>query len=205
MDPPGVGNALATIRDDELHRETHKSFKAYCEERWGFSRQHAYRLIEAAEVEKDVSPKGAEVSPRGDTLPPSGEKQMRSLSKLPKDQRAAAWADAVDGAGGKQPTAAQVGQVVQRYAADNEPYKEPSRGGKKEPPKPVKALTGAEREAFDARAQIKVWYEAVGRWLSNRPSIDNYRNKWPGPEGDRVVKAATELYEALRKWQRKIK
>lgn len=69
----------------------------------------------------------------------------------------------------------------------------------------IKALTGEEAEAFDAREQIKIWAETVGRWLSGQPSIDGYRAKYPGKEGDRVVKAATELYEAMKKWGQVIK
>lgn len=75
----------------------------------------------------------------------------------------------------------------------------------KKPGPPIKALEGAEREAWEARQQIKCWADTIGRWLSQSPSIDDYRAKWPGPKGDRAVKAATELYEALTLWQKGIK
>ena len=69
----------------------------------------------------------------------------------------------------------------------------------------IKALEGEEAEAFDARIQVGVWADTVGRWLQQLPSIDGYRKKYPGKEGDRVVKAATELYEALKHWGKVIK
>lgn len=62
-----VGQALARIRDGKLYRQTHKSFDAYCAEKCGFGRSHAYRLIEAAGV--------PEVSPTGDKI--DTERQAR--------------------------------------------------------------------------------------------------------------------------------
>lgn len=53
-----VGGALREIRDERLYLETHATFEAYCRERWGYSRAHGYRLIEAAEVAEIVSPVG---------------------------------------------------------------------------------------------------------------------------------------------------
>ena len=76
--------------------------------------------------------------------------------------------------------------------------------GKATPRKPIHA--GPENApAQYARQQIKIWADTIGRWLGQSPSIDEYRNKWPGPKGDRVVKAATELYEALKLWGKEIK
>jgi hypothetical protein len=47
-----VGNALAEIRDARLYRVDFTSFEAYCQEKWGFTKQHAYRLIKAAPIAK---------------------------------------------------------------------------------------------------------------------------------------------------------
>ena len=44
-----VGEALARIRDGRLYRESHKTFEAYCDERWGMSRPRAYQFIAAAD------------------------------------------------------------------------------------------------------------------------------------------------------------
>lgn len=43
-----AGEALATIRDERLYRLTHPTFEAYVQERWGFSRATAYRMIDTA-------------------------------------------------------------------------------------------------------------------------------------------------------------
>jgi hypothetical protein len=56
-----------------------------------------------------------------------------------------------------------------------------------------------------AKAQIKIWADTIGRWLTGPPSIDEYRKQFPGPKGDLVVKRASELCEALKNWQGAIK
>jgi hypothetical protein len=47
-----VGMALAEIRDSRLYRREYGGFEEYCRKKWGWTRQHAYRLIEAAPVGK---------------------------------------------------------------------------------------------------------------------------------------------------------
>jgi hypothetical protein len=47
-----VGLALAEIRDLRLYRREFSSFKEYCQKKWGWTKQHAYRLIEAAPIGK---------------------------------------------------------------------------------------------------------------------------------------------------------
>ena len=53
-----VGTALAEIRDARLYKADYKTFENYCVSKWGFKRAHAYRLIDAADVVKDLSPNG---------------------------------------------------------------------------------------------------------------------------------------------------
>ena len=47
--------ALQVIHDQRLYRKKYKSFKEYCKKEHGFGRSHGYRMIEAAEVVKEVS------------------------------------------------------------------------------------------------------------------------------------------------------
>lgn len=75
--------ALRTIRDSRLYRQTHATFEDYCRQRWGFSRQHAQRLIDFAEVAANLSPTG---------LPtPALERHARPLVLLTPDQQRRAW------------------------------------------------------------------------------------------------------------------
>ncbi len=75
------GKALKEIRDDRLYRELlFDTYEAYLKKRWDMSRSHAYRLIEASRVIKNLSP-------IGDILP-ENEAQLRPLVQLnPFDQR----------------------------------------------------------------------------------------------------------------------
>lgn len=104
-----VGQALAEIRDSRLYRESHKSFEAYCLDRWQFKRQRAYELIEASGVAERVS----EIS---DTLPK--ESHAAELAALPTEQQAEAWAEVTTET--DKPTAAKVREVVERRLPDKE-------------------------------------------------------------------------------------
>lgn len=53
-----VGNALLEIRDARLYRQEFGTFEDYCRERWGMSRIHAHRMIEAAAVTNNLLPIG---------------------------------------------------------------------------------------------------------------------------------------------------
>ena len=68
-----VGNALLTIRDQELYREQFRNFKDYCADRWGIGRAHAARLITGSKVATNLLTRenftnGAKMSPIGDNF-----------------------------------------------------------------------------------------------------------------------------------------
>ncbi len=135
-----VGEALIEIREHKLYREQYALFEDYCQERWGFSRYYAHRLEAAAEVAADIQvPKGdgatglsdtpfGEISrlaaehdpprpvsspPPPEPLPPlRNERQARPLSKLPREERHEAWAEAVKTAPRGKITAKHVESVV---------------------------------------------------------------------------------------------
>lgn len=103
-----VGQALTQIRDEKLHRVTHKTFELYCRERWDFGRIQAHRMIEANKVAKNVTASATKKTE------PKTEFQVRPLAALPESEQPAAWSEAVESAGGKQPTAKQVKEVVEK-------------------------------------------------------------------------------------------
>lgn len=84
-----VGTALAEIRDRRLYRETHPEFDSYCRERWGFNRQRAHQMIEAASVT-------VALSTTVDIPPPRIERQARELAKVEPEHRADTWRAVVD-------------------------------------------------------------------------------------------------------------
>jgi hypothetical protein len=56
-----VGTALAEIKRDKLYLVSHHNFEDYCRERWNLSTSHAYRQIEAAETQEELSPLGVKL------------------------------------------------------------------------------------------------------------------------------------------------
>lgn len=70
-----VGNAIREIRDERLYRESFATFEEYCQTKWGWSRVHAHRHIEAANT--------AELLPIGNR--PANEAQARELAPLAKE------------------------------------------------------------------------------------------------------------------------
>ena len=93
-----VGQALAIIRDNKLWKQGYGSFVEYVEERWGYGKSHAYRLIKAAE---DVEP--CQFSPVGEncqesSFVPGNERQAREIAKAGGEESQAEVAQAVTGA-----------------------------------------------------------------------------------------------------------
>jgi hypothetical protein len=90
------------------------SWKEYCEKEFQFSKQHAYRLLDFVETKNLLAGSHQLVTPER-------ESQTRPLAKLEPEEKAEAWARAVDDAGGKQPTAQQVACAVQIIEPEPEP------------------------------------------------------------------------------------
>ncbi len=88
-----VGLALAEIRDLRLYRREYSGFEEYCRKKWGWTKQHAYRLIEAAPVAKS-------------NLQVTSLNQARELAKVEPGQRAAVVQAIVDQ--GKMVTAKEI-------------------------------------------------------------------------------------------------
>ena len=53
-----VGQALMEIRNRRLYREQYETFEDYCRERWGWSKTHVNRQIDAAQVAMTLTPMG---------------------------------------------------------------------------------------------------------------------------------------------------
>lgn len=73
-----VGSALMEIRNSRLYRASHATFEDYCRQRWGMSRIHAHRMIEAETVATHLLPIGNI---------PATESVARPLASLPPEQQ----------------------------------------------------------------------------------------------------------------------
>lgn len=121
-----AGLRFEQIRDRRLYKSTHSSFEDYCLERWNLSKAYVNRIIAAADVVRSLrNPPKTKTLPSGkvETIvsevgknkpsEPVTVSQAVELRNIEADKRAAVFTKAVEQAGGKQPTAAQIKQVVQ--------------------------------------------------------------------------------------------
>jgi hypothetical protein len=130
-----VGNALLEIRDGHLYRSTHDRFDDYCRQRWGMSKTHANRLVQSAEVIEDLGPVSVKL--------PETERQARPLAKLPREERKAAWKEAVETA----PEGKVTTKHVEKVAAKAIPPKP------RPAPKPAPVVPEPPSEPADIAAQ----------------------------------------------------
>jgi hypothetical protein len=103
-----VGQALIEIRDRKLYRATHKTFEAYCQEKWSLTRPRAYQFMDASEVVQNLSTMVDKI--------PTNERQVRPLTKLPQTQQLEIWQKAIELAPNGIPT----GAIVQRLVEEQE-------------------------------------------------------------------------------------
>lgn len=103
-----VGHALLDIREGRLYRYEYRDFETYCQTRWGFSRQRASQIIQAAEVSKILDSGGGPV--------PMIESQARALHGMEPETAREVWQTVNEETGGK-PTAAALTELRRAYEA----------------------------------------------------------------------------------------
>ena len=104
-----AGQALKTLRDKRLYRETHTSFVSYVKDRFDFTRRAADYLISASEVVENLK---REPMVLGTNVLPTSERQCREIAKLPLQNQTNAWLTSVEKAGGKVPSGRIIKEVV---------------------------------------------------------------------------------------------
>lgn len=115
-----VGEAMATIRDERLYRASHKTFEAYLREKWDISARYAEFQMSAAETVARIKNANHGSYSRDDapkTPLPVNERQARPLAKLPANEQADAWTEAVATSPNGKVTAAHVERVVEQRIA----------------------------------------------------------------------------------------
>lgn len=105
-----AGCALRELRDRRLYRSTHKSWEAYCLDRFGYGRDSADLKILAAEVVDNLN----YLPTNGRQILPTNERQVRPLTNLEPDEQRQVWDKAVESAGGKVPSGRVVKGIVER-------------------------------------------------------------------------------------------
>uniref|UniRef100_A0A6M3K6J3 Uncharacterized protein n=1 Tax=viral metagenome TaxID=1070528 RepID=A0A6M3K6J3_9ZZZZ len=126
-----VGLAMKQIHDEKLFLGECRTWKDYCESRWGFTRQRADQLMNHVDTLKRLGfmpepvqevnnlSTTVDVSSSDCTVEPN-ERQTRELAAAPEEQQAEVWTDAVDESEveGKNPTAEKVSAIARRKVAE---------------------------------------------------------------------------------------
>ena len=100
-----VGNALLTIREQQLFRAAHPTFESYCQQRWGICRSYAWRVMGAAERIRLLPSDG-------DMPKPANEFQMRPFLKLDPKEFPSGWEKVITRAKDGKVTPSLVREVV---------------------------------------------------------------------------------------------
>lgn len=125
-----VGKALANIRDKKLYRTTHRTFEAYCRERWQYRKSYAYYLINAAQVVTYLST----IVDKKELLP-SCEAQVRPLVGLDPTQIKEIWQEATNG-GTSRNTEKDVRELAKKHRQQSSVYKPRKKADRKAQLKP---------------------------------------------------------------------
>lgn len=174
-----AGAALVTIKDERLYREQFGTFEEYLLERWGYSRAHGYRLIDAAETVKTLSPIGDKGLPKLET-------HVRPLISLDKSQRQAAWAKACEIAANGEMKARFVEEAVAEIQ-EVEPGKATSKANRR------KRL---EKSATQGMKEVAVGVEQLEKVLEKQaPDLKKLR-KIVGKLRDAIEKHCPQAIDA---------
>lgn len=110
-----VGEALKEIRDGKLYRESYKTFEKYVDDKWGFEKRHAYRLIDAAVTNSKLCPIGHKIE-RVDEI--KSESQLREIKDVPVDVMEQVVERAAELAGDDKITASDLKQARQEVLGE---------------------------------------------------------------------------------------
>lgn len=151
-----VGQALLDIRDGKLYRASHKTFDAYCKERWDIGKSHAYRLIEGARTVQAIA------NAAGAGLSPIGDKISEGVARELKDDPVGAASEIIDRANKGEAPAEVAQDIASRKRTEKERAREANKAKQAEHdasrdqhreslPEQVKASIAAKDAAIDSR------------------------------------------------------
>lgn len=138
-----AGEALLEIRDKNLYRSNHESFRDYVEKRWSCGKAYANRLISAAETRERIMAKVSDKQVAKDM----GERQLRELTNVPDKKLDAVMSRAMEiakGEGKSSPVAAML-KKARNEIAPSKPVI---------PPAPVGATCQMDPAAEKSKAKI---------------------------------------------------
>jgi hypothetical protein len=147
---------VCEIRDRRLYRREYKTFEAYCEHRWGWTKRWINQQIQSAEVIREL-PKSV-----GTMVPElTNERQVRELGKVMPEKRAEVLEHAA--ATGEPLTARSISESAAAVLAPSKP--------KKDEPKIVVLRDGTGYPIPEER--LRLWYrgDSIRKLLSGLSEV----------------------------------
>ena len=143
-----LGEALQVIRDERLYRDSFDTFQEYCHAKWAFSRTWAHFQITAATTRATLL-----TVVNKDGLPePTNERQLRPLSKLKPEAKAAAWRLACQIAGDSEINHSHVERAVAEIKGEAPGSKSNKRRKEKRNERPTTPSSAGREKGDDAQA-----------------------------------------------------
>jgi len=170
-----AGEALMAIRENFAAwglKDQHGTFEKYCRTKWGFSRQHASRLIQSSEVVSALSPIGDK---------PKTESQARELARVPEAKRNEVWQEAAETAPDGNVTANDVRRVVDKALAPADPKSDPG-----PPPTPLELAMADEGMLVEIQRQLQALRhdikeladQPIGQFIRRQQIDADLKNVW---------------------------
>lgn len=180
-----VGTALKEIKESKLYRVTHKSFEAYCSDKWKMSRPRAYEYIKAARTVKEIM---SEIS---DINPPATDSVARELQGTPAE-KAAAWEE-TNKRHGPNPTAAETREVVEERRPKAKSRRRPRDNNGALLHENEDVLAWVDRQRSKGRTRDEIFYD----------SKNGGRDGWPLGHKAHLGQNATNVCLAILKERRR--
>lgn len=107
-----IGSVLIEIQADKLYKSQYKTFEEYCKQRWGMTRDYAYKQIKATRALDNLYTNGIQKA-----TSPLTERNLRPLTDLQPEQQRDVWAGLVNSS--QVITEKLVKQAVKEYKRVN--------------------------------------------------------------------------------------
>lgn len=209
-----VGRALTEIRDSKLYRAGHKTFEAYCKDRWEIGRSRAYELIDQAKVTETLSAAGIDLSGVPDisgrdaralkddpsaaiavkSRVEAGEKPAEAIKAVATEKKAAKQELQAEVDRGREETASQFAPEVQEHRARTDEFRAQAKAAKSKTSGDVDALRAEIEEKEDYIASLEAEVDELKRQVAR---YDEMAVQYEQGGFDKVIAGKDEVIRGL--------
>ncbi len=170
-----IARYLFELETLEVYSQSHRTFAAFVAEELGFEKSHAYRLIDAAKVEANLSPIGENITK------PQTESQYREVAKAPPEKQVEVVRKAAEVAAkeNRKPTAKDYKKVVGELVFDDMDDPKPEEKPEKPPLSKAEQITAERKKARSYAEYLQRSVDDLNRIKPNKTAHSD-AIKWCG-------------------------